>query len=143
MKKKYICLLLAVVMLMGIFAGCSSTTPAASDSTTAPGNTPSESTAAEIVKQAPVLQAQVDAGTLPDLTDRIPVESDVYVEAGNNPTETPSYGGTTTAASGTSDPLPKSLCSGCWTTVPWSPTWQRAMRCPTMASFTPFISARA
>lgn len=94
MKKKYICLLLAVVMLMGIFAGCDSTTPAASDSTTAPGNTPSESTAAEIVKQAPVLQAQVDAGTLPDLTDRIPVESDVYVEAGNNPTETPSYGGT-------------------------------------------------
>ena len=94
MKKKYICLLLAVVMLMGIFAGCGSTTPAASDSTTAPGNTPSESTAAEIVKQAPVLQAQVDAGTLPDLTDRIPVESDVYVEADNNPTETPSYGGT-------------------------------------------------
>lgn len=93
MKKKYICLLLAVVMLMGIFAGCG-TTPAASDSTTAPGNTPSESTAAEIVKQAPVLQAQVDAGTLPDLADRIPVESDVYVEAGNNPTETPSYGGT-------------------------------------------------
>lgn len=94
MKKKYICLLLAVVMLMGIFAGCGSTPPAASDSTTAPGNTPSESTAAEIVKQAPVLQAQVDAGTLPDLADRIPVESDVYVEAGNNPTETPSYGGT-------------------------------------------------
>ena len=94
MKKKYICLLLAVVMLMGIFAGCVSTTPAASDSTTAPGNTPSESTAAEIVKQAPVLQAQVDAGTLPDLADRIPVESDVYVEADNNPTETPSYGGT-------------------------------------------------
>lgn len=94
MKKKYICLLLAVVMLMGIFAGCGNTTPAASDSTTAPGNTPSESTSAEIVKQAPVLQAQVDAGTLPDLTDRIPVESDVYVEADNNPTETPSYGGT-------------------------------------------------
>lgn len=94
MKKKYICLLLAVVMLMGIFAGCGSTTPAASDSTTAPGNTPSESTAAEIVKQAPVLQAQVDAGTLPDLADRIPVETDVYVEADNNPTETPSYGGT-------------------------------------------------
>ena len=94
MKKKYICLLLAVVMLMGIFAGCSNTTPAASDSTTAPGNTPGESTAAEIVKQAPVLQAQVDAGTLPDLADRIPVESDVYVEADNNPTETPSYGGT-------------------------------------------------
>lgn len=94
MKKKYICLLLAVVMLMGIFAGCGNTTPAASDSTTAPGNTPSESTAAEIVKQAPVLQAQVDAGTLPDLADRIPVESDVYVETSNNPTETPSYGGT-------------------------------------------------
>lgn len=94
MKKKYICLLLAVVMLMGIFAGCVSTPPAASDSTTAPGNTPSESTAAEIVKQAPVLQAQVDAGTLPDLADRIPVESDVYVETSNNPTETPSYGGT-------------------------------------------------
>ena len=139
--KKLICLLLAAIMLLGIFAGCGKTTECSSTTATEktpetkPEATQPDLTGDETGKQAPMLQAMVDAGTLPHLADRIPVASDVYVEVDNAPSETPSYGGTmrTTTASGTLVPLPKSPSSGCWMTAPWRPMWQRAMTCPTTA----------
>ncbi len=46
-------------------------------------------------KEAPVLAAQVAAGTLPALADRLPTPEDVYVESeAYCPKETPAYGGT-------------------------------------------------
>lgn len=98
--KKILSLLLVAVMVMGIFTACVSA-PAPTTPTTevTPNTTPADATepsvtGEEVVKQAPVLQAMVDAGTLPDLADRLPVEADVYVETDNAPTETPNYGGT-------------------------------------------------
>ena len=98
--KKLICLLLAAIMLLGIFAGCGKTTEGSSTTATEktpetkPEATQPDLTGDETGKQAPMLQAMVDAGTLPHLADRIPVASDVYVEVDNAPSETPSYGGT-------------------------------------------------
>lgn len=98
--KKLICLLLAAIMLLGIFAGCGKTTEGGSTTATEktpetkPEATQPDLTGDETGKQAPMLQAMVDAGTLPHLADRIPVASDVYVEVDNAPSETPSYGGT-------------------------------------------------
>lgn len=44
--------------------------------------------------ESPMLAEQVADGSLPPLEERLPAADDVYVESGNNPTETPSYGGT-------------------------------------------------
>ena len=98
--KKRICLLLAAIMLLSIFAGCGKTTETGSTAATEnveatkPEATEPDLTGDETGKQAPMLQEKVDAGTLPHLADRIPVASDVYVEVDNSPSETPAYGGT-------------------------------------------------
>ena len=73
MKNRFAAFLLVLCMLTGLIAGV---------------------TAEEIVKEAPMLAEQVAAGTLPALSDRIPVEADVYVENAYSPEETPVYGGT-------------------------------------------------
>ncbi len=90
MKKKAFSLLLAILMLIGILAGCSNepgTDSTGSNSTGAAGTT-------EIEKESPMLQALVASGDLPALEDRLPTESDVYVDIEYTPEETPTYGGT-------------------------------------------------
>ena len=104
-------MLLALVMIAGVFAGCAGqptattpTTPAtnsgSADSgktdTTKPadnGNQQAAPAAEAIEKEAPMLAAQVKDGKLPPLEERIPTAEDVYVEAKYSPEETPSYGG--------------------------------------------------
>ena len=65
--KKLICLLLAAIMLLGIFAGCGKTTEGSSTTATEktpetkPEATQPDLTGDETGKQAPMLQAMVDA----------------------------------------------------------------------------------
>lgn len=98
--KKTVSLLLAMLMILGILAGCGSapelpTTaqPGTSAGTGAPSGEGQTSAEAPVL-EAPILAEQVAAGTLPALEDRIPTASDVYVEAAYTPDETPVYGGT-------------------------------------------------
>ena len=111
MKKRIAAMLLALVMIAGVFAGCAGqptattpTTPASNSGTANSGNTDTTKPAdngnqqaapAEeaIEKEAPMLAAQVKDGKLPPLEERIPTVEDVYVEAKYSPEETPSYGG--------------------------------------------------
>lgn len=102
MNKKTIALLLSTAMLITALSGCGSN-PGAQGTTAAPaqpGAASTESPADELVLQAPMLQAKVDANELPGLADRLPTAADVYTEADNNPTETPVYGGTTRTQNG-------------------------------------------
>ena len=74
--KKYLSIVLAAIMLLGIFAGCGKTTEGSSTTATEktpetkPEATQPDLTGDETGKQAPMLQAMVDAGTLPHLADR-------------------------------------------------------------------------
>ena len=88
--KKFLALSLALIMIAGMVAGCGS-------KEAAPGGTPSDTSqgagAEEIVKEAPMLAEMVAAGTLPELSERLPVEADIMVETEKTP-ENPQYGGT-------------------------------------------------
>lgn len=78
MNRKVLALALAIALLIGTMAGF--------------GSALGEEA---LDKEAPMLQEMVAAGTIPALEERLPVESDVYVETEYMPTdETPLYGGT-------------------------------------------------
>lgn len=100
MKKKALSLLLAILMIVGILAGCGGNQPGTETTGSAPGNDATIGTDAEIAKESPMLQEMVASGKIPALGDRLPVESDVYVEKEYTPEETPSYGGTLRAPNG-------------------------------------------
>lgn len=102
MKKKVVSVVLATCMVIGMLTGCGgsgagSTVPAAGntgDAAQATEQAPADA-AADIVKEAPMLQEMVSAGTLPSLEERLPAEADIYVEEAYSPKdETPVYGGT-------------------------------------------------
>ena len=101
MKKKAFSLMLAVLMLVGLLAGCGGNQPVteATENTPAGDNTAPAAQSAEVpadvdVKESPMLQEMAAAGKIPALADRLPSESDVYVETEYMPEETPSYGNT-------------------------------------------------
>ena len=76
MKKRILAAVLTAVLLIGSMTGVASAEE-------------------EIVREAPMLQEMVAAGTIPALEERLPAESDVYVETEYTPVdETPVYGGT-------------------------------------------------
>ncbi|MBD5461311.1 MAG: hypothetical protein HDR26_10285 [Lachnospiraceae bacterium] len=109
MKKKLIALLLAGTMVLSLAAcGDSDDTqnnnpsdsvedsqqPSGSDET--PGDTTPADVATEGFSEAPMLADLVTAGSLPAVTDRLPVESDVFVDttdAAGDPLEIGTYGG--------------------------------------------------
>ena len=100
MKKKVLSMLLAVLMLVGILAGCGGN-PSSTETTGATaGNDDAAIGETVIEKESPVLQAKVASGEIPALEDRLPVESDIYAETAYSPEETPSYGGTLRAPNG-------------------------------------------
>lgn len=123
MKKKALSLLLAVLMIVGILAGCGgnqSSTETAGATTANDATTVTGVVSTEIEKEAPMLQELVASGTIPTLEERLPAESDVYVELEYFPEEAPSYGGTLRAPNGgkwdwgslTEDPLFRLLDDG-------------------------------
>lgn len=146
MKKRTLALFLAVWMTIGMLAGCGSNSAKTPDSTPGNTNTPAVSdgqSGQEPAKEAPMLADQVAAGALPALAERLPAEADIYVETQYSPEETPPTAapcGPRTAASGTTAPLPRSLCSACWMTAPWRATWPRAMTSATTAWSIPSTS---
>ena len=94
--KKTLSLILALVMLLSLLAGCAGGTT--TETTTAPsaagGDTAKETVAeAEIVKESPMLTEMVKAGKIPELSERLPVASDIMVETDKTP-ENPQFGGT-------------------------------------------------
>ena len=100
MKKKALSMLLAILMIVGILAGCGGNQTGTETTGPAAGNDATTGTDAEIAKESPMLQELVAAGEIPALEDRLPAESDVYVELEYTPEETPSYGGTLRAPNG-------------------------------------------
>lgn len=96
--KKAISLLLAILIIVGILAGCggtptTTTDPSAGDPATNPA--PAENSETAIAKEAPMLAEKVAAGELPALEERLPAAADVYQEIDYSPKdETPVYGGT-------------------------------------------------
>lgn len=85
--KKFLALSLALIMIASLLAACGSKTET-------PVETPTETpTEVEIVKESPMLAKMVAAGTLPELSERLPVEADIMVETAETP-ENPQYGGT-------------------------------------------------
>lgn len=97
--KKVLALVLALVMVAAMFAGCNKTETPAPTEGTAGNNEPAPTQATEgpsgedIVRESPMLTAMVEAGTLPALADRLPVEADIMVEVEKTP-ENPQFGGT-------------------------------------------------
>lgn len=95
--KKVLSLLLAVLMIVGMLAGCAGD-QSGTESTGGNSVNPTDSSAggdtAEIVKEAPMLQEMVASGEIPALEERIPAESDIYVELEYSPENVPNYGGT-------------------------------------------------
>lgn len=103
MKRRFVSFALTVCMTAGMLAGCSGGSKTAGTGSDAGAETKQEAqisgdTAAadgETVKEAPMLQEMVTAGTIPGLEERLPAEADVYVEEEYSPEEeTPVYGGT-------------------------------------------------
>lgn len=94
--KKTLSMLLAILMTVGMLAGCSGNQPGteSTGSTGATGTPSTDGVTPEIVKEAPMLQEMVSAGKIPALEERLPSESDVYVELEYSPEGTPNYGGT-------------------------------------------------
>jgi len=90
--KKFLALSLALIMTAGILAGCGGKKEEAPAETPAekPAETPVE---VEIVKESPMLADLVAAGSLPELSERLPVAADIMVETDKTP-ENPQYGGT-------------------------------------------------
>ncbi len=114
MKRKFLSVLLAATMCAGVLAGCGSSdsnpgtvseTPAATESTTTTDTTettetttpaPVETVEVTGYSEAPELAAQVQAGTLPAVEDRIPDADNVFVEtvnAAGGALEIGTYGG--------------------------------------------------
>ena len=98
--KKILAFTLALIMTVGIFAGCGAQTetaapaPGGSTTTQTPsgGNATTQTpTGTEIQKESPMLAELVAAGTLPELSERLPVPSDIMIEEAP---ENPQYGGT-------------------------------------------------
>jgi len=58
-----------------------------------PNESPAATESETIEKESPMLQSLVAAGELPELSERLPVESDIMVETDKTP-ENPQYGGT-------------------------------------------------
>ncbi|NMA64922.1 MAG: hypothetical protein GX957_01605 [Clostridiaceae bacterium] len=86
MKKwrKVISLVLLSIMALNVFAGCAkkdSAKDSSSNNETVHNQETEGSKGGELTKEAPMLAEQVEAGTLPALEERIPVESDVMVES--------------------------------------------------------------
>lgn len=94
MKKKALSLLLAVLMIVGILAGCGGNQSGTETTGSTTGSDATTGTNVEIEKEAPMLQEMVASGEIPALEERLPAESDIYVELEYSPDETPSYGGT-------------------------------------------------
>ena len=90
--KKFLALSLALIMTAGILAGCGGKKEDAPAETPAkkPAETPAE---VEIVKESPMLAEMVAAGSLPELSERLPVAADIMVETDKTP-ENPQFGGT-------------------------------------------------
>lgn len=86
--KKVLALSLALIMTVGMLAGCREEGEAPTQAVT-----PTSSAGVEIEKESPMLAQMVAAGTLPELSERLPVEDDIMVESEKTP-ENPQYGGT-------------------------------------------------
>lgn len=101
--KKALSMLLAVLMIVGMLAGCSGEQAASAPTggnTVAPAEPSAGSDTVEAVKEAPMLQEMVASGEIPALEERLPAASDVYVELAYSPEDTPSYGGTLRTTNG-------------------------------------------
>lgn len=98
MKKRVLSLAMAMLLVLGLFAGCTgNTTPTgtAQTPTGTTGTTGTDTPSGEIQKEAPMLADLVANGSLPALEDRLPAAADVYQEIAYTPKdETPVYGGT-------------------------------------------------
>lgn len=98
MKKRVLSLAMAILMALGLFAGCAGgTTPTETPQTPAgtTGTNGADTPSGEIQKEAPMLAELVAGGSLPALEDRLPAAADVYQEIDYSPKdETPVYGGT-------------------------------------------------
>ena len=85
--KKILAFTLALIMTVGMFAGCGKqaettapTTGNAGTTGTTGDTTAQTPEGTEIVKESPMLAEQVAAGTLPALEERLPVASDIMIE---------------------------------------------------------------
>lgn len=98
MKKRVLSLAMAMLLVLGLLAGCSGNTTPTGTVQTPTGTTGTNGTdtpSGEIQKEAPMLADLVANGSLPALEDRLPAEADVYQEIDYTPKdETPVYGGT-------------------------------------------------
>ena len=98
MKKRVLSLAMAMLLVLGLFAGCTGNTTPTGTSQPPAGTTGTNGTDApsgEIQKEAPMLADLVANGSLPALEDRLPASADVYQEIAYTPKdETPVYGGT-------------------------------------------------
>lgn len=81
--KRFLALILALLMLGSLLTGCSQEA--------ASGDAGEQSD--ELIKESPMLAALVASGELPELSERLPVEADIMVETDKTP-ENPQYGGT-------------------------------------------------
>ena len=95
--KKILAFTLALIMTVGMFAGCGKQAETTAPTTGNAGTTGSTGTTTqtpegtEIVKESPMLAEQVAAGTLPALEERLPVASDIMIEEAP---ANPQFGGT-------------------------------------------------
>ena len=96
--KKILAFTLALIMTVGMFAGCGKQAETTAPTTGTAGTTGSTGTTTtqtpegtEIVKESPMLAEQVAAGTLPALEERLPVASDIMIEEAP---ANPQFGGT-------------------------------------------------
>lgn len=84
--KKLLALILAMIMTLSLVA-------CGGSKTEEPNESPAATESETIEKESPMLQSLVAAGELPELSERLPVESDIMVETDKTP-ENPQYGGT-------------------------------------------------
>lgn len=100
MKKRFATMLLVLLTVANMLAGCGSNDSPAANTPTQPSDStgtqqPASTPEGEVAKESPMLQELVTAGTIPVLADRLPAEADIYVETAYSPqSETPVYGGT-------------------------------------------------
>ena len=102
--KKLASLLLVAAMVVSSFAGCGGSGNTGNEGTETPDTTVVDTTVVEEgPKEAPTLTALVEAGTLPTLDERMPVEADRFVEsvdATGAPLSIGTYGGTINMVNG-------------------------------------------
>ena len=96
--KKILAFTLALIMTVGMFAGCGKQAETTAPTTGTAGTTGSTGTTTtqtpsgtEIVKESPMLAELVAAGQLPALEERLPVASDIMIEEAP---ANPQFGGT-------------------------------------------------